>query len=505
MSSWIGSKVIGNGWEKMVHIAATDEGGVYAVENTGRLLYYKHEGHLTGERSYSVTGRELMRFADVPLHFTYGGDGLFYYVRPNGELWVTRDANLDGSPMAEGNCIGSNWNAFTHVFSSGDGVIYAALPSDDKLRMYRDDRRDGITATWADTNGRIVGVNWARLQHAFAGVGDMVYLAGPDGVLSGIRHLGRGDQTSRWSAAQVVGPNWQTMRKVTSSRDGIVYAIGNDGLLNWYSEPAAHAQRPVYVMGNRCNSESQLKRALGYGANAIEIDVDVSTLSDHLLVGDTRLSNYLTMANIASAGRGVAMFLINARVTSGRVSELRAAVNQYLRRDIDVFYCVNKSNETIFDEVIPRFGRREGINWETYVPSYGQDYAINYALEWRRQRNVRNFLFSAGVDPEGAIFNPGVYQALSDARTAQLVSKDFGMYCWTYNVTRSAREDIGTYKLDGVLVNSSTLSSVVDEVRSGAVTGTRLATSADAPYRRWSSLKGAQAMAAASVGVEAAV
>lgn len=522
MSSWIGSKVIGNGWDNMTHIAATDEGGIYAVENTGRLLYYKHEGHMTGERSYSVTGRELMRFAEVPLHFTYGGDGLFYYVRPNGELWVTRDANLDGSSMNEGNRIGSNWGAFTHVFSSGDGVIYAALPSDGKLRMYRDDRRDGVTAAWADPNGRIVGDSWAGLQHAFAGVGDTVYLAGPDGALSGIRHLGRGDQAFRWSAPQPVGPGWQNMRKATSSRDGIVYAIGNDGLLNWYAEPAAHAQRPVYVMGHHCNSEKWLKDALNQGANAIEIDIVVDGGRLKVAHGPVEavkamlLSDYLKMANLAIAGRGVGLFLfdLKATVTRGMVSELRSIISQNLRRDLKVFYCINQSNETLFDDVIGRFEPREGINWDAYVSSYGQSYAINYALQWRARRNVRNFIFSAGLDHRlGPVHDSKIYQALTDARVQQLVTKDFGMYCWTYNLASSAVRDINAYKLDAVLGDffagepgNTYYPAVIGQIRNGSVPGVRLATSADAPFRRWSPLKGStQAVAATTASVQATV
>lgn len=122
-------------------------------------------------------------------------DGVIYAIAPNGHLFWYQDVNRHGQngPNAErgwaagsGNQIGKGWNNLSHVFSGGDGIIYA-VTQDGRLLWYRDDDRQGNNGPnaergWAAGSGNQIHFGWFRFTHVF-GVGGNIYAIKADGRL----------------------------------------------------------------------------------------------------------------------------------------------------------------------------------------------------------------------------------------------------------------------------------------------------------------------------------
>jgi hypothetical protein len=62
--------------------------------------------------------------------------------------------------------VGNSWDV-KHIFSGGDGVIYAINSQNDLLWFRHDGRADG-SFKWADSNPRKVGNSW-DVKHIFSG------------------------------------------------------------------------------------------------------------------------------------------------------------------------------------------------------------------------------------------------------------------------------------------------------------------------------------------------
>ena len=198
-----------------------------------------------------------------------GGDGIIYAVTPNveaslptgigkgmgghpasgGDLWWYRHVGrADGSFRWEGpKKVGTGWGGLKHVFSGGDGIIYAvtsnveaSLPtgigegmgghpaSGGDLLWYRHVGREDGSFRWEGPL-RKVGTGWGGLKHVFSGGDGIIYAVTPHveaSLASGIgvgmgghpasggdlmwaRHLGREDGSFRWEGPlKKVGTGW---------------------------------------------------------------------------------------------------------------------------------------------------------------------------------------------------------------------------------------------------------------------------------------------------------
>ena len=171
---------IGAGWDIFKHIFSGADGIVYAIKDTGELLFYRDvlrngtngAGGTAGwgAGSGNQIGAGWQNFTKV---FS-GGNGVIYAIKPTGELLWYRDTLRNGAngpngysgwAAGSGNQIGAGWHNFPAVFAPGaaDGIIYATTQTSD-LRWYRDDRRNG-------TNGATGGVGWAPRSGAYIGLG----------------------------------------------------------------------------------------------------------------------------------------------------------------------------------------------------------------------------------------------------------------------------------------------------------------------------------------------
>ena len=170
---------IDTGWAGFVHVLSGGDGVIYAIRDSGELLWYRDDlrdgtNGPGAERGWAAnSGNQIGTGWAGFVHVLSGGDGVIYAIRDSGELLWYRDDLRDGTngPGAErgwaansGNQIGTGWAGFVHVLSGGDGVIYAIRDSGELL-WYRDDLRDGTNGPgaergWAANSGNQIGTGW---------------------------------------------------------------------------------------------------------------------------------------------------------------------------------------------------------------------------------------------------------------------------------------------------------------------------------------------------------
>jgi N,N-dimethylformamidase len=221
---------VGTGWSPFTSVFGGGGGIIYAITEDGSLVWFRDllrdgsngpAGSGWAPRSGTAIGAGWGSFR----HVFSGGDGIIYAVRPTGELLWYRDVARDGSngptgaagwAAGSGNQIGSGWSSFTAVFATGgsDGIIYAVTPTSD-LRFYRDTLRNGGNGPtgsqgWGSGSGSAIGVGWAIEPRA--------HLAGYATPLS----VGPGETLSlKLSAQQATSCSVQILR-LKENPDGTV-------------------------------------------------------------------------------------------------------------------------------------------------------------------------------------------------------------------------------------------------------------------------------------------
>jgi len=120
-------------WTNFKHVFSGGDGVIYAVKNveldarTGRrsggdLMWYRHDGWRDGGSSWAAgdAGKKVGTGWGNFKHVFAGRDGVIYAVQENGDLlWYRHDGRGDGSfkwATGSGNKVGNGWN-FLHVFS----------------------------------------------------------------------------------------------------------------------------------------------------------------------------------------------------------------------------------------------------------------------------------------------------------------------------------------------------------------------------------------------------
>ncbi|MFC9599811.1 tachylectin-related carbohydrate-binding protein [Peribacillus butanolivorans] len=92
--------------------------------------------------------------------------------------------------------IGSGWGEFRHVFSDGNGRIYAVAQNGDLL-YYRDEISNG-EHHWAYGGvGQRIGTGWGNFKHVFPGGDGIIYAIENNGNILYFRDLAR-DGTYHW-------------------------------------------------------------------------------------------------------------------------------------------------------------------------------------------------------------------------------------------------------------------------------------------------------------------
>jgi len=169
-------------------------------------------------------------------HVFSGGDGIVYAIADSGDLyWYRHEGHADGSFRWTDNHarkIGSGWNV-KHAFCGADGVIYAIDANDDLLWNRHEGRNDG-SGRWAHPVGRKVGAGW-NFPHVFSGGDGVIYAINADHDLLWYRHEGRNDGSWRWTDdnGRKVGAGWH-VKDAFSGGGGVIYAVSTTNDLLWY-------------------------------------------------------------------------------------------------------------------------------------------------------------------------------------------------------------------------------------------------------------------------------
>lgn len=225
---------------------ADGDGDIYTIAKNGKLRWYQHTGRMTGADNWvnfgtakivgdKATGNNLLN-----KKIFSGDDGIIYTITNSGKLlWSRHDGRFTGSQVwanpGKATLIGNGWNKYTQVFSGGDGVIYA-ITTDGKMLWYRHSGwLDGVNK-WATGSGNQVGKGWQDTIKVFSGGNGVIYSIMKSGLLRWHRHNGRLTGSDDWAnkgAQRQVGYNWQGFRQVFTGGDGIIYGIKANGDLVW--------------------------------------------------------------------------------------------------------------------------------------------------------------------------------------------------------------------------------------------------------------------------------
>lgn len=179
---------------------------IYAITSENKLLWYRHNGINDG--SFNWKGPQQVGTGWNFKHVFSGGDGIIYAIERevaagitlNGKsvpasggrlLWFRHVGQADGTFKWEGpKTVGTGWGSFKDVFYGGDGIIYAIKPI-------------------IEEQVHIVGKTTPR----------------SGGELLWAKHLGRMDGTFRWQDFKIVGTGWSNFERVFYGGEGVIYAI----------------------------------------------------------------------------------------------------------------------------------------------------------------------------------------------------------------------------------------------------------------------------------------
>lgn len=179
---------------------------IYAVNADNKLLWFRHSGVADGTFNWQGP-HEVGRGWNFK-HVFSGGDGIIYAIEPVVEatvhitggttpasggnlLWFRHVGQADGSFLWEGpKKVGTGWGHFEHVFYGGNGIIYAVEP---------------------------------RVEASVHVTGRPTPASG--GELLWFRHLGREDGSFKWEGSKKVGTGWSGFEHIFSGGDGVIYVI----------------------------------------------------------------------------------------------------------------------------------------------------------------------------------------------------------------------------------------------------------------------------------------
>ena len=238
--SWGPSKIVGSGWQELEHVFSAGNGIIYAVTADGELRWFRHGGYREGggletwepqDTGHRVVGRGWNNLR----HVFWGGDGVIYVIAQNGELrWLKHNGYPNGGdlqtwePQDTGHrVVGSGWGDVVHVFSAGNGIIYAVTPTGE-LRWFRHRGylHGGGLDTWEpqDTGHKVVGRGWQDVRHVVWGGHGIIYAVAADGTLRWYKHNGyaSGGDLSTWepqdTGHRIAATGWGEMQHVFAMR-----------------------------------------------------------------------------------------------------------------------------------------------------------------------------------------------------------------------------------------------------------------------------------------------
>ncbi len=221
LPQWQSAVPVGGGWGSFKHVFNGGKNIIYAVNQQGDLLWYRHDTAYgvrpQRRRSLDLTGpRVVSKGWQNFRHIFSAGDGVIYAIDQGGNLlWYKHKQYTEAveMPMGAGSgmvgaglqlnwvrswedlnprIVGRGWADFRHVFPGGDGIIYA-VTQDGKLSKYRHVaylNGRGIESPGAWEGPESMGVyNWSDLQHVFSRGDGIIYAVTTGGDLLWFKRL----------------------------------------------------------------------------------------------------------------------------------------------------------------------------------------------------------------------------------------------------------------------------------------------------------------------------
>jgi len=246
---WEGPKSVGTGWQNFRDVIPAAIASIspnvagasfYAVTNDGSLMWYRHDGFVNGEPRWKGpvnVGNGWQSFKKI----VSGGDGVLYGIGVDGSLRWYRQSDVaepqlllaaGGGSSRTGistpalkipshftgpNVVGQNWGQFVHVFSTGEGVIYAVDPQG-RLWWYK--HRGYLTGTQDWEGPKQVGNGWAAFKKIFSSSEGYIYALTQTGEMLWYQHMGYHDGSVKWRGPTPVGATWGDYSLVFSAMQG---------------------------------------------------------------------------------------------------------------------------------------------------------------------------------------------------------------------------------------------------------------------------------------------
>jgi N,N-dimethylformamidase len=215
-AAWDGRSgaMIGNGWGDFVHLVTGGSGVIYAVKPTGELLWYKRTARDASPQNWEPSGGIQIGegWASFKRVFS-GGGGVLYGINAEGKLFWAEHLAFDGRPLWASDLalqVGEGWGGFLNVFSGGQGVIYAVTNTGDLL-WYRHMSRFGDPIFASE--GKLIStptVRWNAFSYVFSDGNGVIYGITASGELMWHEHLSRSGQPE-WAndgASRSIGVGW---------------------------------------------------------------------------------------------------------------------------------------------------------------------------------------------------------------------------------------------------------------------------------------------------------
>lgn len=194
--------------QSQLRMVAGGDGQIFSVQADGRLLYYRHNGWLTGSFAWANGGA--------------------------------------------GRQINAGWNIFTTVLGAADGQLFG-FAGDGSLRWYK---YFAATDTWAPNGAAVIGTGFDAYVQVFGGWNGEFYAVDGEGRLFWFRYLA-GDGTSgpgAWAnggVGQLVKTGLKHYQQYVADQGGVIYAVKQGEELHWFKHTGggnwANSGQPVAI------------------------------------------------------------------------------------------------------------------------------------------------------------------------------------------------------------------------------------------------------------------
>lgn len=299
---------------KHVFADISGNGILYTISDDGKLSWHKYSG-VSGGTWDNNSGKELPGITELQTykHVFSGGNGIIYAVAggDKGGLTFMKDLKQDGSiGLVTINLepVGM-WNQFQHIFSAGSGTIYG-IDEEGGLYWLKDIAQSG-KPNWLLENEKKIGTGWKNYKHVFSGANGVIYAVSASGDLLWFQNLAQdGSLQLANGSGTVISQGWEDFRKVFSDGNNVIYGLAENGELRRYTNMAVGNQAiwdsysdKVIQKGWVCDVSMNVMNRGDIKLVSEVTNIAVTPFYEPLLTLDTQeVESYINYSELNSAG-----------------------------------------------------------------------------------------------------------------------------------------------------------------------------------------------------------